>query len=73
MQFKQHILFIYFLFLSFFINSNEYEVKTTSGITIGSVINGVINWDDIPYAQPPIGDLRWKAPRKINPIQMIKF
>jgi para-nitrobenzyl esterase len=66
MQFKQHILFIYILFLSFFINSNEYEVKTISGIAIGSVIKDVINWDDIPYAQPPIGDLRWKAPRNIK-------
>ena len=67
MQFKQHILFIYILFLSFFINSTEYEAKTTSGITIGSVIKNVINWDDIPYAQPPIDDLRWKAPRPIKP------
>ena len=23
-------------------------------------------WNDIPYAQPPIGELRWKAPREIN-------
>lgn len=67
MQFKQHILFIYILFLSFFINSAEYEVKTTSGTTTGSVIKKVINWDDIPYAQPPIDDLRWKAPRPIKP------
>ena len=31
-----------------------------------TVIKGVINWDDIPYAQPPIGDLRWKAPRQYD-------
>ena len=23
-------------------------------------------WDDIPYAEPPIGKLRWKSPREIN-------
>ena len=66
MKFIRHILIINILFLSFFINSNEYEVKTTSGISIGSVTKGVINWDDIPYAQPPIGDLRWKAPRQYD-------
>ena len=26
----------------------------------------VLYWDDIPYAEPPIGELRWKAPREIN-------
>ena len=41
-------------------------VKTNSGTTYGYVKNGVINWDDIPYAQPPVNDLRWKAPRKIE-------
>ena len=23
-------------------------------------------FEDIPYAQPPIGDLRWKAPKEIK-------
>ena len=26
----------------------------------------VIYWDDIPYAKPPINQLRWKAPRAVN-------
>jgi len=51
---------------SFYLFSNENIVKTDSGIADGNIKDGVINWDDIPYALPPINDLRWKAPRKIE-------
>ena len=44
----------------------NFEVSTTSGITSGYKKNGLIYWDDIPYAMPPVGDLRWKAPREIK-------
>ena len=42
------------------------DIESTSGIASGYKKNNVINWDDIPYAKPPIGNLRWKAPRKID-------
>jgi len=55
---------------TFFISSNiygtDYVVQSTSGISYGYIKNGVLNWDDIPYAQPPIGGLRWKAPVKLE-------
>ena len=55
---------------TFFISSNvygtDYKVQSTSGISYGYIKNGVLNWDDIPYSQPPIGDLRWKAPVKLE-------
>ena len=60
---------LYFLiFILFFSASKaeDYHVETSSGISIGYVNNGIINWDDIPYAQPPIDNLRWKAPRKVK-------
>tara|TARA_B110000259_G_scaffold99144_1_gene114484 strand:+ start:644 stop:2419 length:1776 start_codon:yes stop_codon:yes gene_type:complete len=47
------------------VSSADIDVKTSSGISSGYSNSGVLNWDDIPYAQPPIGNLRWKAPRKI--------
>ena len=32
----------------------------------------VVSWFDIPYAQPPVGDLRWRAPRElVAPEQLI--
>ena len=38
-------------------------VRTSSGLTIPSKQDGVLTYRDIPYAQPPVGALRWKAPR----------
>ena len=29
-------------------------------------MKGVISWHDLPYAKPPINDLRWMAPRSIE-------
>lgn len=55
---------IIFLFISFTVCA-DYSIKTESGITDGKLKNKVIYWYDIPYAQPPVGELRWKAPRKI--------
>lgn len=44
-------------------SNNNLEIYTSSGIVKGSISNKVISWDDIPYAEPPVGDFRWKAPR----------
>ena len=46
-------------------------IKTTSGISEGYLKNSVLNWDDIPYAEPPVGDLRWKAPRALQSSEYI--
>jgi len=58
-----------YLFILLFINciyGNEYKVQSSSGITFGSEVNKVISWDDIPYAMPPIDELRWKAPKQFD-------
>jgi para-nitrobenzyl esterase len=58
-----------FLIILFSISNSllakDLNISSTSGISPGFYLNGVNNWDDIPYAQPPIDDLRWKAPREI--------
>jgi len=57
----------------------KHSVTTTSGsvkgIIYGSDSDGdqIVAWNDIPYAQPPMGDLRWRAPRQLNaPEQIIQ-
>ena len=52
-------------FLSIAEPSNNF-ISTTSGKVKGYVDNKVINYDDIPYAKPPINNLRWKAPRALS-------
>ena len=60
--------YLYFFFIGFFsllLAAKDFNVSTTSGITNGQLKNSVIIWEDIPYAKPPLGSLRWKAPREI--------
>ena len=57
------LIFLMFFSLAY---AEDFKVITSSGITEGYTKNNVIAWDDIPYAQPPVGNLRWKAPRKID-------
>ena len=44
------------------------RIKTRYGIYNGFVDkNGVQTWLGIPYAQPPVGKLRWQAPQPLKP------
>ena len=58
-------IFLSFLLLSIYLHADENAIKTSSGLVQSSIIRNVHVWEDIPYAMPPVGDLRWKAPRKI--------
>ena len=43
-------------------------IKTSSGVVQGEThgrLADVVAWSDIPFAQPPVGDLRWRAPRAL--------
>ena len=61
-------------------NLPQYSIKTATGVSQGRLnasvdeIAGaeVVSWFDIPYAQPPVGDLRWRATRDlVAPEQLI--
>ena len=69
-------LLIIFFLLSFKVTANVYEpfietqVKTDKTLFTGTVLkekenNKLFAYFGIPYAQPPVDKLRWKAPRNI--------
>ncbi len=39
------------------------QVKTANGIIEGTEHDGIRSFKGIPFAAPPVGDLRWQAPR----------
>ncbi|UBZ13001.1 carboxylesterase family protein [Flagellimonas marinaquae] len=47
-------------------------VKTTNGMVQGSAEGDLTVFKGIPFAAPPVGDLRWKAPQPIEPWEGVK-
>lgn len=50
-----------------FAKSTDIAIAIDSGSIRGSEADGVLSWKGIPFAQPPIGDLRWRAPQPVKP------
>jgi para-nitrobenzyl esterase len=42
-------------------------VKLDSGKIQGGVADGVLSFKGVPFAQPPVGPLRWRAPQPVKP------
>eukprot|EP01031_Cornospumella_fuschlensis_P031231 gene31231-37742_t len=39
------------------------DIETTEGTVLGSEFNGARVWFNVPYAAPPVGSLRFRAPQ----------
>ena len=52
--------------------SDDLLITTSSGIASGVKNSGVISWNNIPYAKPPVEELRWKAPRDFKSDSLIQ-
>ena len=57
------IFLFYMCILPIFLKGS---IITSSGLVEGIEQDDVITWKNIPYAMPPIKDLRWMAPQPIN-------
>jgi para-nitrobenzyl esterase len=49
------------------------RVTTTSGVVDGFTRGGVTRWRSIPYARPPVGRLRLRAPRPPIPWRGVRY
>ena len=43
------------------------QVKVNEGVLEGTLESGLKIFRGIPFAAPPVGDLRWKAPQSVTP------
>jgi para-nitrobenzyl esterase len=47
-------------------------VKVSGGEIAGASSEGVATYLGVPYAAPPVGDLRWRAPQPVRPWQGVR-
>ena len=48
------------------------EVVTSTGTLSGEVVDGLKVFRGVPFAAPPIGELRFKAPQPLAPWQGVR-
>jgi para-nitrobenzyl esterase len=48
------------------------SVRVDGGLISGNEVDGVRSYKGIPFAAPPTGDLRWKAPQPLVPWQGVR-
>ena len=47
-------------------------VRVEGGLVSGVTAAGVVSWKGVPYAAPPVGELRWQAPKPLVPWQGVR-
>lgn len=46
--------------------------KVAGGIVEGVVKDGIVSFKGVPFAAPPVGELRWRSPQPVKPWQGVK-
>ena len=50
-----------------FLNFRVFCEQLDSGTIRGVAVDGVVNFLGVPFAEPPLGSLRWAAPQRKQP------
>jgi para-nitrobenzyl esterase len=65
-------IYLLFMLVPVFLTAQTPVVTTNSGAVSGIVKEGVQVFKGIPFAAPPVGELRWKAPQPVAPWKGVK-
>ncbi len=60
------LFFTFFAFAQLTADRSLPTVKTANGLVQGTQHSGISMFKGIPFAQPPVGDLRWKEPQPVK-------
>ncbi len=60
------------IFAAFPVLAQISTAKVTGGTVEGVVKDGIASFKGIPFAAPPIGELRWKSPQPVKPWTGVK-
>ena len=53
-------------------DNKQTTVETSAGKIEGEYENGLYTFKGIPYAAPPVGELRWMPPQPIQPWEGVR-
>ncbi len=73
MRFLKNALFVCALLgVSAIAVAQDVKARLDTGAIQGSISDGVIAYKGVPFAAPPVGPLRWRAPQPVKPWMGVK-